>query len=79
MPSGREASLAATLRPEIDGVVLECARHRATFLPQVWEQLPHPRDFLRALKRKAGLPEDFWSDDVRVLRYTVEKFVEGMP
>jgi len=79
VPSGREASLAATLRPEIDGVVLECARHRATFLPQVWEQLPHPRDFLRALKRKAGLPEDFWSDDVRVLRYTVEKFVEGMP
>ena len=78
-PRAQEASVAATLRPGIDGVVLECARHRATFLPQVWEQLPHPHDFLRALKRKAGLLEDFWSDDVRVSRYTVEKFVEGTP
>ena len=68
----------ATLRPFIDGVVLECARHRATFLPQVWEQLPDPREFLRALKRKAGLVEDYWSDRVRVSRYTVEKFVEGV-
>ena len=34
---------------------------------------------MRALKRKAGLLEDFWSDDVRVSRYTVEKFVEGAP
>ncbi|MET0205148.1 MAG: AmmeMemoRadiSam system protein A [Casimicrobiaceae bacterium] len=79
LPSAQEASVAATLRPGIDGVVLECARHRATFLPQVWEQLPHPSDFLRALKRKAGLLEDFWSDDIRVSRYTVEKFVEGAP
>ena len=79
LPPGREESLVAALRPGIDGVVLEHARHRATFLPQVWEQLPHPADFLRALKRKAGLLDDFWSDDVRVARYTVEKFVEGSP
>jgi AmmeMemoRadiSam system protein A len=70
-------SLAAALRPGIDGVVLECARHRATFLPQVWEQLPGAREFLRALKRKAGLAQDFWSSDVRVSRYTVEKFAEA--
>jgi len=79
LPPGREESVAATLRPGIDGVVLEHARRRATFLPQVWEQLREPGEFLRALKRKAGLVEDFWSDDVRVSRYTVEKFVEGTP
>jgi hypothetical protein len=56
--------------------VLECNRHRATFLPQVWAQLPRPQDFLRALKCKAGLGESFWSDEVRVSRYTVEKFTE---
>ena len=78
LPASREESVASTLRPGIDGVVLECARHRATFLPQVWEQLPQPLDFLRALKRKAGLVEDFWSDEMRVSRYTVEKFAEGM-
>ena len=71
-----EEALASTLRPGVDGVVLECGRHRATFLPQVWEQLPQPHAFLRALKRKAGLAETFWSDGVRVCRYTVEKFVE---
>ena len=79
LPSCDEASLAATLRPGIDGVVFACARHRATFLPQVWEQLPQPHDFLRALKRKAGLVEDFWSDNVRISRYTVEKYCEGAP
>jgi AmmeMemoRadiSam system protein A len=72
-----EEALTGALRPGIDGVVLECGARRATFLPQVWEQLSEPRAFLRALKRKAGLREDFWNGDVRVSRYTVEKFVEG--
>ncbi|MFO1311181.1 MAG: AmmeMemoRadiSam system protein A [Burkholderiales bacterium] len=71
-----EDALLALLRPGIDGVVLECARRRATFLPQVWEQLPDAREFVRALKRKAGLPEDFWSEDVRISRYGVDKFAE---
>jgi AmmeMemoRadiSam system protein A len=74
-----EEALAAALRPGVDGVVLECAGRRATFLPQVWEQLPAPRDFVRALKRKAGFGEDFWNGDVRVSRYTVDKFFEGAP
>ncbi len=72
-----EPALLAALRPGVDGVVLECARRRATFLPQVWEQIPDAREFMRALKRKAGLPEDFWSEDVRVSRYGVDKFEEA--
>jgi AMMECR1 domain-containing protein len=36
----------------------------------VWEQLPEPREFLRYLKRKAGLPADYWSAQLRVSRYT---------
>jgi len=75
--AAHEESLFAMLRPGVDGVVLECARRRATFLPQVWEQLPDAREFMRALKRKAGLPDGYWSGDVRVSRYTVDKFVEG--
>jgi len=61
----------AQLRPGIDGVVFECQRWRSTFLPQVWEQLPTPAEFMGHLKQKAGLPRDFWSDDVRLYRYTV--------
>jgi len=71
-----ERDALAQLRPGIDGVILEAGWRRATFLPQVWEQLPEPREFLAALKHKAGLPEDYWSAQVRVARYTVAKFTE---
>lgn len=59
-----------------DGVVLEYGHRRSTFLPQVWEQLPDARDFLRHLKAKAGLAPDFWSPEIRVWRYWVEKWSE---
>ena len=74
-----EADLLAQLRPNVDGVILEQGWHRATFLPQVWEQLPEPRQFLAQLKRKAGLAPDFWASDLQVARYGVEKFKEGPP
>lgn len=71
-----EAQAHAALRPGIDGVILEWRGHCATFLPQVWEQLPQPREFLGALKRKAGLKADFWADDLRLSRYRVRKFAQ---
>jgi AmmeMemoRadiSam system protein A len=58
--------------PAIDGFVLERGRRRGTFLPSVWEQLPEPRQFLRYLKQKAGLPADYWSENIRVYRYRTE-------
>ena len=64
------------LRPRVDGVILEWRGRRATFLPQVWEQLERPADFLRALKRKAGLAGDFWAADLQLHRYEVRKFEE---
>ncbi|MBI1394948.1 MAG: AmmeMemoRadiSam system protein B [Betaproteobacteria bacterium] len=71
-----EPELLSRLRPGVDGLVLEYAGHRGTFLPQVWDSLPDPAAFLGHLKRKAGLPADFWASDVRVSRYTVEKWCE---
>lgn len=65
------------LRPGVDGVVFEYGYHRSTFLPQVWEQLPETREFMAHLKQKAGLPADFWSDDVSLSRYTVSKWKES--
>jgi len=76
IPAAAEAEALAALRPGIDGVVLEAGRRRATFLPQVWDQLPDPAAFLRALRRKAGLPEDYWDGEVRLYRYTAEKHGE---
>ena len=71
-----EADARARLRPGVDGVVLTAGRHRGTFLPQVWDELPDPADFLAHLKRKAGLAASYWGPDVRLERYTVEKWSE---
>ncbi len=71
-----EMDALAQLRPGVDGVILQFAHLRSTFLPQVWEQLPDPRRFMAHLKRKAGLPGDYWSPDFRLSRYTVEKWKE---
>ncbi len=68
------------LQPGIDGVVLEYEEQgrafRSTYLPQVWEQIPEPRAFLAHLKVKAGLPFDFWSPNLRLSVYGVQKFTE---
>ncbi len=71
-----EADLLRQLRPGVDGLILEHGPHRGTFLPQVWESLPDPRDFLAHLKRKAGLPADVRTEDLRISRYTVQHWNE---
>ena len=65
-----EEDLLAQLRPGLDGLILEEDSSRATFLPDVWESLPEPRDFVARLKEKAGLAADHWSSRIRVSRYT---------
>ena len=74
-----EAHALELLRPGEDGLVLQYGQQRGTFLPQVWEQLPQARDFLTALKHKAGLPADFWDADMQLSRYTVQKWKEAEP
>ena len=69
-----EEDLVHQLRPGVDGLVLEDGYHRGTFLPAVWESLPEPHAFLQHLKLKAGLPANYWSDTIRVSRYTTESF-----
>ena len=71
-----EADALAQLRPNIDGVIFSAGRHRSTFLPQVWEQLPDPAVFMAHLKQKAGLPATYWGADVRLERYQVQKWKE---
>ncbi|HUX78033.1 MAG TPA: AmmeMemoRadiSam system protein A [Anaerolineae bacterium] len=69
--------LIAKLRPGVDGVVIERGWNRATFLPQVWEKLPDPHQFLEHLCLKAYLPADAYrSPGLDVYTYQVEKFGE---
>lgn len=71
-----EADFMAQLRPGVDGIVFQYGRHRSTFLPQVWESLPDPQQFMQQLKRKAGLPPNFWHESVTIARYEVTKWKE---
>jgi AmmeMemoRadiSam system protein A len=64
-----ENDLLSQLRPGVDGLILEDNGRRGLFLPQVWEALPEPREFLRYLKVKAGLPVDHWSASIKVQRF----------
>ena len=72
-----ESELLQSLRPGVDGLVLELDSARVTFLPAVWEQLPEPREFLRHLKEKAGWSATFWSSRIRAYRYTTQSFGAG--
>lgn len=71
------AHLLAILRPGVDGLIIRKGAHSATFLPQVWEQLPKAEDFLSHLCRKAGLPADAWlGGGLEVFTYEAQYFEE---
>ena len=72
-----EQEALAQLRAGIDGVVFEYGHHNSTFLPQVWENLREPAEFMAHLKYKAGLPPDFWHQEVKLSRYIVSKWRES--
>jgi len=71
-----ESETIIALRPGLDGVILSLGMQRATFLPQVWEELRDPREFLAQLRHKAGLATDCWDPAIEVSVYTVEHFSE---
>jgi AmmeMemoRadiSam system protein A len=65
------------LRPNVDGLIIRQGHASATFLPQVWEQLPNKEDFLGHLCLKAGLPRDVWKrGELDVSTYQVQYFEE---
>ncbi len=74
MTFASEEDLITQLRPGVDGLIMEEGCCRGTFLPSVWESLQDRREFLNYLKIKSGLPADYWSDSIRIKRYTVEEF-----
>lgn len=70
--------LLSRLRPHVDGVILrESSFRRATFLPQVWEKIPDPAEFLSNLCYKMGVDPELWRrKHLEVLTYQVEEFHE---
>ena len=69
--------LLAKLRPHIDGVILKSDFRRATFLPQVWDKISNPEDFLDHLCAKMGAKSNLWRNTkLQVYIYQVEEFHE---
>ncbi|HMN62604.1 MAG TPA: AMMECR1 domain-containing protein, partial [Anaerolinea sp.] len=65
------------LRPGVDGLILRDGRNRATFLPQVWEKVPRPEEFLGHLCLKMGAPANLWrKKKLEAEVYQVEEFHE---
>jgi AmmeMemoRadiSam system protein A len=75
-PDSRE-SLLQSLRPEVDGLVIEDHGKRATFLPGVWNKVGSPEVFLDQLLLKAGLGAGYWSDSICVERYRSLTFADN--
>jgi AmmeMemoRadiSam system protein B/AmmeMemoRadiSam system protein A len=74
---GDERELLASLRPGVDGLILASGDRRGTYLPQVWEQLPEPAQFIASLMQKAGIPADTRLTRCQVWRYQVRKWKES--
>jgi len=71
-----EEDLLRQLRPGVDGVVLSHQFRSGLFIPEVWKEVPEPREFLFHLKRKAGLPTQGWLPDTQVQRFTATHWEE---
>jgi AmmeMemoRadiSam system protein A len=80
VPFTDEASARAGIEPGKHGVVLAWHGRRATYLPSMWDHFHHSTpELMASLKEKAGLPSDFWRNDMKVWRYTVDKHVDPAP
>lgn len=71
---GDESDLMRQIVPHEHGLILFAGCRSATFLPQVWDQLPEPERFLAALKHKAGLPPDRPADGLMAARFEVRSW-----
>lgn len=66
--------LTKEIEPGLDGLVVTCGNHRATFLPSVWEMLPTIDEFLDHLWEKAGISPRTWPPHTLVQRYRTIEF-----
>ncbi len=64
------------LKPNVDGLIIRKGSRGSLFLPQVWEQIPDPTEFLCRLCSKAGLPADSWTKGCQFWRFQVQIFSE---
>lgn len=65
------------VKPNVDGLILKHGVYSGTFLPQVWEQLPSPKQFLEHLSMKAGSYPSIYEEHPTIYRYSVDAIEES--
>lgn len=76
-PHKNAASLLEKIKPNTHGIIIQNGFNQATYLPQVWDDLPNKTEFLESLCTKAGLSKESWKEEsTEIFYYTVEKFSE---
>lgn len=73
-PGLTDEELMAQLTPLQDGLILQQGQLKAVFLPQVWEQLPNPQEFLLRLKIKGGWSEESPTELMECSTFQVQEF-----
>lgn len=74
-----EADLVRQLRPHIDGLTLQEGANHGALIPSAWKIIPDPAEFVRRLKSKAGLREDYWSENLLIKRFITSSFDSHQP
>jgi len=69
--------LCKKIRPHVDGLILKHDIYQGTFLPQVWEQLSTPKQFLEHLSMKAGSSLSIYEEHPTIYRYGVDSVEES--
>ncbi len=67
------ADLKAKIEAGVHGVILELDGKRATYLPQVWEQIPTFEEFFESLSKKAGFSKSVLENHPNIFTYTAIK------
>jgi AmmeMemoRadiSam system protein A len=79
VPASTYRELIEAVRPDVDGLVVEAGRRRATLLPSVWRHVAHAHEFVTVLWQKAGLEPEAWPPGITVSRYTAVEFGDPGP
>lgn len=70
------SDMISKIKPHIHGIILKKGGYSATFLPQVWDEVPKKEQFLSYLSIKAGLNKDAWKKNPEIYTYEAEHFLE---
>lgn len=64
------------VEPGFDGLIIKHKGRQGTFLPQVWDEIKSPKEFLEHLCVKAGLSPIIYNEHPTIYRYRVEAIEE---